>query len=682
MNSKLFKIVLSILLTSTLLFGSITAPGSISSTYAVEAAQASSIYIAPTNNAKFLVGAKFDFRVELNDLSTMPRVVNITINGLSAEKFFNQAFTKTNTTVTSEEYTLRDVTFTIPGQYAVKVQADHMQQTVNYEVVVADMYGKKAKNVIFFNGDGMGHPVVTAARIMSKGMTEGKYDGLLEMDTMDTRAVVATSGLDSIATDSANSASAYATGHKAEVNALGVYPDNTEDTLDNPKVETIIEMVIRSRGMSTGIVSTAEIEDASPAAGVSHTRRRADKSEIAEMFYNVKPDVILGGGSAYFLPQSVAGSKRNDDKDLFTMFENDGYEVTVNRSELLNVSSETDKLLGLFHLGNMNTYYDRSTKNKEVIKEFNDQPTLWEMTETAIDVLNKNENGFFLMVEAGSVDKQLHPLDWERAVLDTIEMDKAIGIAKRFAEKHGDTLIVVTADHAHSMSITGTYWEGDGKSGKDAVRTYASSGFPTYVDADGDGFPDEMDTEKKLAVHFANHPDYYEDYKMDPVPTSPALQNEDGIYVANPGKLLNPTDENKEKFLQVGPLNSSTGVHTIEDVPLMAHGTGSQYFNGFLDNTDVFYAIANAMGLQLTGEKKADNGLVELRQFIESLDGTILYNEKSDEVTIKLNDTTAEINLGTGNAVVNRVSMKTEIMTINQRAYVTKEFAIELLKLN
>lgn len=681
MNAKLFRTASSVVITGALIFGSIAIPGSPHLTYAAEAVKASSIYIAPTHNAKFLAGAKFDFRVELNDLSAMPKSVDIRINGTSAEKFFNQDFTKTNSSDTSQEYTLRGVTFASPGQYVVKVQADQLQETVTYEVVVADMYGKKAKNVIFFNGDGMGHPVITAARILSKGMTEGKYDGVLEMDSMDERAVVATSGLDSIATDSANSASAYATGHKSVVNALGVYPNNTEDTLDDPKVETIIEMLTRSRGMSTGIVSTAEIEDASPAAGVSHTRRRADKAAIAEMFYSVKPDVILGGGSAYFLPQSIEGSKRKDDQDLFTMFEDDGYEVAVNRSELLNVPPSTDKLLGLFHLADMNTYYDRSTNNVEALKGFDDQPTLWEMTETAIDVLDNNDNGFFLMIEAGSVDKQLHPLDWERAVFDTIEMDKAVGIAKRFAEQHGDTLVVVTADHAHSMSITGTYWEGDGKSGKDAVRTYADSGFPTYVDADGDGFPDELDTDRKLAVHFANHPDYYEDYKFDPVPTSPAVKNEDGVYVANPGKLLNPEDENKDRFLQVGPLNSSTGVHTVEDIPLMAHGTGSQYFNGFLDNTDVFYAIANAMGLQLTGEEQIDNGWIQLRQFVESLNGTILYNAKTQESTIQLGDATANLNLTTGNATINGLSMKTEIKTYNQRAYISKEFAIQLIEL-
>jgi alkaline phosphatase len=664
-----------ILMCMVLLLGLITSTATQVPAYAAEE-KASSIYIAPVDRAKFLAGALFDFRVELRDLVDKPSKVQITVNGQPAENFFGRSFVKTKAHDNSEEYTIRDVTFRIPGTYTIRVQADNLSRTINYEVVTADMYGKKAKNVIFFNGDGMSHAVITAARILSKGMTEGKYDGLLEMDTMEARGVVTTSGLDSIATDSANSASAYATGHKGEMNALGVYPDNTASTLDNPKVETIIEMLKRTSGKATGIVSTAEIEDASPAAGVAHTRQRGDKAEIAEMFYRVQPDVILGGGSAYFLPQSVPGSSRKDDKDLFAMFEQAGYQVVENRTQLLNVSPNTDKLLGLFHLGNMDTYYDRSTNNKAVLGNFDDQPTLWEMTEAAINILSNNDEGFFLMVEAGSIDKQLHPLDWERAIIEAIEMDRAIGVAKRFAEEHGDTLVVVTADHAHSMSITGTYWEGDGKSGKDAVRVYQDAGFPTYTDADGDGFPDEMDVERKLAVHFANHPDYYEDYRMDPVPTTPNVND-----APNPAKLLDPDDPNKDRFLQIGPIKGSTGVHTVEDVPLMAHGTGSHYFNGVLDNTEVFYAIADAMGLQLVEiPAGSTEGLVQLRPFVESMNGTIVYR-RDQTVLMEIGGKSAVLNLQTGEAQVNGETFRTNVTVAHNRTYITQAFALKLLSL-
>lgn len=671
------KMSFALVLVAAWLAAPLGLPGSAESAYAREG-KTPSIYLAPVDRAKFLAGALFDFRVELRDLQAFPEKVSITINGQPADAFFGKPFVQSRDHEDSEAYTIRNVTFHQPGTYEVRVAADELVRTIRYEVVTADRYGKKAKNVIFFNGDGMGFPVITAARILSKGMTEGKYNGLLEMDTMDVRGVVTTSGIDSIATDSANSASAYATGHKGEMNALGVYPDNTPDTLDNPRVETIIEMLKRTSGKATGIVSTAEIVDASPAAGVAHTRQRGDKAEIAEMFYKVQPDVIMGGGSAYLLPQSVPGSSRKDDKDLIAMFEQAGYTIVENRTQLLQVGPDTDKLLGMFHLGNMDTYYDRSTNNAAVLGNFTDQPTLWEMTEAAIDILKTNEEGFFLMVEAGSIDKQLHPLDWERAVIEAIELDKAVGVAKRFAEAHGDTLIVVTADHAHSMSITGTYWEGDGKSGKDAVRVYNEAGFPTYVDADGDGFPDELDVERKLAVHFANHPDYYEDYRMDPVPVTPNVNG-----APNPAKLLDPDDPDRDRFLQIGPIHGSTGVHTVEDVPLMAHGTGAHYFNGVLDNTEVFYAIANAMGLVLTGSAPdaRETGFVQLRPFVEALNGTVAYSRNGSAVEIAIGGKRARIDLATGEAVVDGEPAATTVSLPGNRTYVPTSFAEMLLGL-
>src|SRR5262249_28055290 len=111
------------------------------------------------------------------------------------------------------------------------------------------------KNVLLFIGDGMSLPFRTAARLVSRGMQEGKYRSMLEMDDMDHYAVVTTSGMDAIATDSANSASAYATGHKSAVNAMGVYPDNTADPNDDPRVETIVELVKRTRHMAVGLVT-------------------------------------------------------------------------------------------------------------------------------------------------------------------------------------------------------------------------------------------------------------------------------------------------------------------------------------------------------------------------------------------------------------------------------------------
>jgi alkaline phosphatase len=557
-----------------------------------------SLLILPINRAKFLAGTRFDFRVEANHLPAQPTAWEVTVAGQTPEAFFGTQGQVTNTSDHSQEQTFRDVTIAEPGAYKVsaKVVAGEttLTSTVEYEVVLAKPLAQQAKNVMLFIGDGMSLPFRTAARIVSRGLSEGKYRSMLEMDDMDHYAVVTTSGMESIATDSANSGAAYATGHKSVVNAMGVYPDNTKDPNDDPRVETIVELVKRTRHMAVGLVTTTEIQDATPAAMFAHTRRRSEYLAIMDQYLNPaqSADVIMGGGSASLLPQSTAGSRRKDNRDLFKEFETKGYEVVTTRTEL-RATSAPDKLLGLFHLGNMNVYLDKAVfKKADVLKQFTDQPMLWEMTEKALDILGKHADGFFLMVEGGLIDKQAHPLDWPRAVWDTIELDKAVGVAKKWAMAHGDnTLIIVVADHAHSMSITGTYWEGDGKKGREAVRVYGEAKFPDYHDADGDGFPEKVDVSRSLAIHWANHPDYYENYKVLDEPLSPTVK-EGEKWVANKQRA-------GDGELQTGnlPASESNEVHTVEDVPLTASGPGAEQFHKAMDNTEVFFAIVNALGL-------------------------------------------------------------------------------------
>jgi len=557
-----------------------------------------SLLILPINHAKFLAGTRFDFRVEANHLPAKPTAWEVTVAGQTPEAFFGTQGQVTNTSDHSQEQTFRDVTIAEPGAYKVSVKVVAGEATltsmVEYEVVLAKPLARQAKNVLLFIGDGMSLPFRTAARIVSRGMQEGKYRSMLEMDDMDHYAVVTTSGMESIATDSANSASAYATGHKSVVNAMGVYPDNTKDPNDDPRVETMVELVKRTRHMAVGLVTTTEIQDATPAAMFAHTRRRSEYLAIMDQYLNPaqSADVIMGGGSASLLPQSTAGSRRKDNRDLFKEFETKGYEVVTTRTEL-RATSAPDKLLGLFHLGNMNVYLDKAVfKKADVLKQFTDQPMLWEMTEKALDILGKHADGFFLMVEGGLIDKQAHPLDGPRAVWDTIELDKAVGIAKKWAMTHGDnTLIIVVADHAHSMSITGTYWEGDGKKGREAVRVYGEAKFPDYHDADGDGFPEKVDVSRSLAIHWANHPDYYENYKVLEEPLSPTVK-EGEKWVANKQRA-------EDGELQTGnlPASENNEVHTVEDVPLTASGPGAEQFHKAMDNTEVFFAIVNALGL-------------------------------------------------------------------------------------
>ena len=309
----------------------------------------------------------------------------------------------------------------------------------------------------------------------------------------------------------------------------------------------------------------------------------------------LKPEVILGGGLRYFLPKENKDSKRTDSNDLLKMFKEAGYEVSFDKNDLEKIASKNPKkILGLYNLNHMNVYLDREVlKNKEVLGRFDAEPNLMQMTKSALNILSKNKNGFFLMVEGASIDKQLHAMDWQRATYDAIEFDKAVALGKDFAKKNGDTLIIVVADHAHGASITGTYHEMDGKSGREAVRTYQDSTFPTFEDKNGDGFPDNPDPEVTLAVQFANHPDYNASYRLREKPDPINIQDSKGKNIANPAI--------KGEFYKGNiPIIEDQETHAADDVVLMSGGVGSEYFKGVMDNTEVFFGIMQALGINST----------------------------------------------------------------------------------
>jgi alkaline phosphatase len=273
--------------------------------------------ILPINKAKFLLGQKFDFLVEARDGAES---ISAMVNGRPAEEYFGKKGEfKTVGDVSS--FRIDQVAFPAPGMVEVGAIARKGGQEASANVAYSvsnDKATKRAKNVILFIGDGMGLPMRDMARILSKGIVKGKYNDILEMEKLAATAIVTTSGYDSLVTDSANAASAYATGHKSVVNAMGVYESSDKNPLDHPKVENLAEIAVRMRGMSIGLVTTSNITDATPAAMVAHTRRRAEQNFIAQDMLDPAhmPDVILGGGSWHFIPKDTPGSKRTDNRNL------------------------------------------------------------------------------------------------------------------------------------------------------------------------------------------------------------------------------------------------------------------------------------------------------------------------------------------------------------------------------
>jgi alkaline phosphatase len=217
------------------------------------------------------------------------------------------------------------------------------------------------------------------------------------------------------------------------------------------------------------------------------------------------------------------------------------------------------------------------------------------MTRAALAVLSRNPDGFVLMVEAGLIDKYNHPLDWERSVYDTIMLSNAVQVAKDWAAARDDTLIIVTPDHTHGVSIVGTV--DDAKPGpemRDKIGVYSDAGFPNYPPPNASGYPERVDVSRRLAVFYGNFPDYYETYgpKLDG-PFVPSVRN-DKDYVANqkykdaPGAVLRTGNL---------PRGADTGTHTMDDAVLTAMGPGSEDFHGFMENVEVFRVMVNALGL-------------------------------------------------------------------------------------
>ncbi len=571
---------------------------------AVSAGNAQTVY--PIERADILVGSRFDFKVEFSGLAD-PSKISVTLNGEDHARVFGKAaaFIEREDGKDQSALILRDVSISQPGLY--KIQATDGTQVRQLSWNVYETGPRQAKNVILFIGDGMSPAHRTAARLLAKGMAEGKAFGKLAIDDMPHMALVATAGSDSIITDSANSASAYATGHKSAVNAMGVYADRTVSPLDDPKVENISSLVRRRHGMAVGIVTNTEVEDATPAAMVAHVRRRNEYDRIVEQFFAAKPDVIMGGGLANFLPKGTPGSKRKDETDFVAKFRDAGYAVALTGPEMTAYANApgTSRLLGLFTLGNMDGVLDRKFLKGGTVRKFPEQPDLTEQVSAALKVLSKNEDGFFLMIESGMIDKYTHWLDMERAVYDTIMLDNAVKVARDWVSGRDDTLILVVADHNHPVGLIGTIEDDMSKDSptplRERIRVYERAGFPNYPAPDAEGYPVRVDVSRRLALFSASLPDHYETLrpKLDGPnePTVPGTQPE--THVANeryrnvPGAVL--------RFGNL-PAMIRDDVHSGEDVILTAMGPGSERVRGQMDNTEVFRVIAEALGLGRAGK--------------------------------------------------------------------------------
>lgn len=449
-----------------------------------------------------------------------------------------------------------------------------------------------------------------------------------------------THSIDSFITDSANSATALYTGHKSSVNALGVYADSSPNPLDDPKVQSIAELFHEVRGGGVGIVSTAFIADATPGALTAHTRNRGQYGNVVDSFLHgttnyswptwTGPDVLFGGGAEQFYPNS----KSFQGKDYYAEFADAGYNVIQNNTAL-QTASNSSRTLGIFSVSNMAKWLDRNVykNNTNIPKTLpdgsagaaTDQPGLKDMTVKALDILHTRnpDKGFFLMSEAASIDKQMHLLDYDRALGELLELDDTIKATLKRLEELGildETLVIVTADHGHGFDVTGgvdTKFMDAQTSNRDkrnAVGTYEQSGLSQYMVANssapinsdqnlvysaGVDFPVNWDPRYTLQSGVSTFPDHRENYRVHKNgPRVPALNitgfDSEDFYVnyvdAVTGFVVNGTL----------PVSADQGVHSLTDVPVFAQGPCQAAFGGVYNNIDIFYNIATCLGLART----------------------------------------------------------------------------------
>ncbi|MDK8288018.1 MAG: alkaline phosphatase [Staphylococcus lugdunensis] len=429
---------------------------------------------------------------------------------------------------------------------------------------------KNPKNVIFMVGDGMGPAYNTAYRYYAdnpktKELDQTAFDKYLK----GTNRTNPDDPKENV-TDSAAGGTAFATGHKTYNGAISV------DTNKKP-LKSVLEQA-KENGKSTGLVTTAEVTDATPAVYAAHIDSRDKKDEIAQQFYNDKingqhkVDVILGGGSKYF---------GKNTGNLTKKFQNDGYDYVTNKTDLAH--SQSHQVLGLFAEKDMPLQIDAPQQN----------PLLVDMENSALSKLEKNNKGFFLMVEGASIDKSGHPNDITGVMSEMSGFDKAFQNAINYANTHKDTLVVATADHStgglsiakgkdyvwnpeaiRKMKHSGSYMTKQIADGKDS-ETVIKEGY-------GINFPDnQLDKVKEAAKELKEVKSKVKNEK-DPKLAAATTKLQDAIQ-----KPIN--DESHTGWTTYG--------HTGEDVNTYAYGPGEDKFLGNKDNTDsaknIFAFLAN-----------------------------------------------------------------------------------------
>src|SRR6056297_3660858 len=421
----------------------------------------------------------------------------------------------------------------------------------------------EVKNVILMVGDGLGIGQIDMTRYMAGGK-----DHKLELMKLPNIGLMMTSSTEGV-TDSAAAGTAIATGRKTKNGMVGMSPNGAE-------LDSILDYA-ETLNKSTGIISTNKVTDATPAAFSVSAKSRDNEGAIAKAILNNGVEVVLGGGADEFTAETAG-------EDVVKMAQEMGYEHVTNQTELVNAKASNNKLLGLFNPSYMNYKLDRDNVNSN-------EPSLKEMTKKAIQVLSRDEDGFFLMSEGARIDHAAHAADIHGVVAETLEFDETVEYAVEWAKKNGNTMVVVVADHETlGFSVTEPM-------NKEALMNIEVS--PEYMAAQMKEKKNEpgmtIESIKNVFAEYANIDMTDQEAKEF---NNSIINNEGNMYYTymigwEIGSVI-AKEYNAGVLTSDVRAKSSTGGHTLNSVPIFAYGPESGAFNDVLDNTEFYEVMKNA----------------------------------------------------------------------------------------
>ncbi|MBL8297452.1 MAG: alkaline phosphatase [Rhodanobacteraceae bacterium] len=478
----------------------------------------------------------------------------------------------------------------------------------------------RARNVIVFLGDGMSIPTIAAARILM-GQRQGK-DGesaRLAFETLPYTALSRTYETDAQTPDSAGTMTAIMTGVKTKIGFIGVgQAANSSDCASSRGQELVTTLELAEHaGMATGAVTTTKITHATPAATYGHLPDRNWESDadvanspkggdcvdlarqLVEQPFGNGLEVALGGGREKFMLPTQRDPEepgrpgtRLDQRDLIAQWTaRSGATYVWNKEQFDKIdTSATQHLLGLFERSHMRYDHERLNPPKgETGRIAADEPSLAEMTRKALAILKKNPKGYFLMVEGGRIDHGHHAGNAYRALTDTIAFSDAVQVALDETDA-ADTLIVVTADHSHTLTFAG----------------YPARGNPILGLVRGGGESEGSGNELALdkyklpytTLGYANGPGFVG--ASDGQPEGPKTYPHDFRSVGKPpaGRPdLTQVDTGAPNYLQEAAIPFASESHGGDDVAIFARGPGAQAFRGSLEQNVIFHIIVQSSPL-------------------------------------------------------------------------------------